>query len=182
VTTDPVRATLAGTQADPEAPLVVAEASGRVRVGDAEMDAHLIRIDGRRVVLEDGERHVRALVLEPMPVSADGRSSVEVVIDGWRIIVVVESDRRATLRERARRGGPPVAAAGAVEVRAVIPGRVASVAVAEGDRVQRGQSVVIIEAMKMQNELRAPRDGTVRRVAVAAGATIELGDLLLVLE
>jgi len=42
--------------------------------------------------------------------------------------------------------------------------------------------VLVVEAMKMQNELRAPRDGVVTRVAVAAGQTIEIGDLLLVVE
>jgi biotin carboxyl carrier protein len=180
--TTAIRATLSGPQADPEAPVVVAEPSGRVTVGDVEVDARLVRLDGRRVVVEHGQQRDRAVLLEPMRDGADPRPSVEVVIEGWRLTVVVESDRHARLRERARRGGPATAAIGATEVRAVIPGRVVSVSVAEGDRVQRGQSVVIIEAMKMQNELRAPRDGTVRRVVVAAGQTIELGDLLLVLE
>ena len=54
--------------------------------------------------------------------------------------------------------------------------------VAAGDEVVAGQQLLVVEAMKMQNELRAPRDGTVRRVAVAAGETSEIGDLLLVLE
>ena len=53
--------------------------------------------------------------------------------------------------------------------------------VTAGDAVSAGQQLLVVEAMKMQNELRAPRDGTVERVAVAAGRTIEVGDLLLVL-
>ena len=44
-----------------------------------------------------------------------------------------------------------------------------------------GQQLLVVEAMKMQNELRAPRDGTIEQVAVGAGATIEVGDLLLVI-
>jgi biotin carboxyl carrier protein len=63
----------------------------------------------------------------------------------------------------------------------MIPGRVATVSVAPGDVVAAGQTLLVVEAMKMQNELRAPRDGTVERVAVGAGETIDLGDLLLVL-
>jgi biotin carboxyl carrier protein len=55
------------------------------------------------------------------------------------------------------------------------------VSVAVGDSVQAGQELLVVEAMKMQNELRAPRAGIVERLAVAAGQTIELGDLLAVL-
>ena len=51
-----------------------------------------------------------------------------------------------------------------------------------GEAVVAGQQLLVVEAMKMQNELRAPRDGVVSRVAVAPGETIEIGDLLLVLE
>jgi biotin carboxyl carrier protein len=73
-----------------------------------------------------------------------------------------------------RRDGP-------FEVRAIIPGRVAAVSVAAGDRVVAGQTLLLIEAMKMQNELRAPRDGVVDRLAVGMGETIDLGQLLVVL-
>ena len=56
-----------------------------------------------------------------------------------------------------------------------------SVAVAAGDAVEAGQRLLSVEAMKMENELRAPRAGTVERIAVAAGQTVELGDTLVVL-
>ena len=64
---------------------------------------------------------------------------------------------------------------------AAIPGRVASVAVVAGDKIAAGATILVVEAMKMQNELRAPRAGRVERVAVGAGDTIELGDLLAVI-
>jgi biotin carboxyl carrier protein len=63
----------------------------------------------------------------------------------------------------------------------VIPGRVVAVAVVAGDEVEAGQTLLVIEAMKMQNELRSPRDGSVERVAVGVGETIDLGQLLVVL-
>ena len=63
----------------------------------------------------------------------------------------------------------------------MIPGRVVAVAVAPGDVVAAGQTLLVVEAMKMQNELRTPRDGTVERVAVGVGETIDLGDLLMVI-
>ncbi len=50
-----------------------------------------------------------------------------------------------------------------------------------GDDVAAGQRLLAVEAMKMENELRAPRDGTVERVAVAVGQTVELGDPLVVI-
>jgi biotin carboxyl carrier protein len=56
-----------------------------------------------------------------------------------------------------------------------------SVAVAAGDDVAAGQRLLAVEAMKMENELRAPRDGTVERVTVAVGQTVELGDPLVVI-
>ena len=62
------------------------------------------------------------------------------------------------------------------------PGVVVSVSVVPGDAVVAGQQLLVVEAMKMQNELRAPRDGTITRVGVGAGQTIEVGDLLLVIE
>jgi biotin carboxyl carrier protein len=104
------------------------------------------------------------------------------VVDGWRIVVDVESEARARLRERASRGGGRAAHGGPTEVRAIIPGRVLSVAVAEGDPVEGGQRAMIVEAMKMQNELRLPVGGVIARVAVGAGQTVEVGDLLLVIE
>jgi len=129
------------------------------------------------------EAVVRVL-LEPVETAADGRGAVrrEVVVDGWRIEVEIESERRAALRDRARRGREESARGGPTEVHAIIPGRVVSVSVAAGDAVVASQQLLVVEAMKMQNELRAPRDGTISMVGVAPGATIEIGDLLLVLE
>ena len=63
----------------------------------------------------------------------------------------------------------------------MIPGVVLAVPVAAGDTVTSGQTVVVVEAMKMQNELQAPRDGTIERVVAEPGAKIEVGDLLLVI-
>ena len=67
------------------------------------------------------------------------------------------------------------------EVRAIIPGRIVALNVAPGDAVAAGQQLLVLEAMKMQNELRAPREGTVDRVAIAVDEVVEVGDLLLVI-
>ena len=106
---------------------------------------------------------------------------LEVVVDGWRLELEIESADRAELRERATRGRSRTEGAGPLEIRAIIPGRVVSLAVVTGDTVVTGQPLLVLEAMKMQNELRAPRDGTVARIAALPGGTVELGDILLVL-
>jgi biotin carboxyl carrier protein len=113
----------------------------------------------------------------------DGRAGArrEVVVDGWRFEVTVEPAARAALRERASRSREGAGHSGPAEVRAIIPGVVVSVAVAAGDTVVAGQQLLAVEAMKMQNELRAPRGGTIERVAVGVGRTIEVGDLLVVI-
>jgi biotin carboxyl carrier protein len=62
-----------------------------------------------------------------------------------------------------------------------MPGRVVRVLVAAGDRVTARQGVVVVEAMKMENELRTPRDGTVKQVLVKAGTAVETGAVLVVI-
>jgi biotin carboxyl carrier protein len=123
-----------------------------------------------------------AIVGRVGPLDRDGRRPVEVVADGWRFELLVEDEARAALRERASRDRTAAGAAGGpLEIRAIIPGRVVSVAVVPGDTVEAGQTLLAVEAMKMQNELRAPRAGTVTRVPAAAGTTVDVGDVLVVL-
>jgi biotin carboxyl carrier protein len=150
------------------------------------IDASSVKVDwfgpgGARV--RDGDAPVRAILVGADHVaSATARRTIEVVVDGWRFELQVEDARRWDLRKRATRDPESVAAAGGpLEIRAIIPGRVVAVAVAPGDAVAAGQTLLLVEAMKMQNELRAPRDGTVERVVVGVGETIDLGDLLVVL-
>ena len=63
-----------------------------------------------------------------------------------------------------------------------MPGRVLAVSVAAGDQVVSGQGLVIVEAMKMQNELRSPRDGRVAEVCVKMGDSVASGEALIVVE
>jgi biotin carboxyl carrier protein len=115
------------------------------------------------------------------PATARGRVALEVVVAGWRFELEAEDAYLADLRARAASGRETAVRHGPTEVRAIIPGRVVSVAVEAGDAVTSGQRLLAVEAMKMENELRAPRAGTVERVAVAVGETVELGDALVVL-
>jgi biotin carboxyl carrier protein len=121
----------------------------------------------------------RAWVGEPRRLPS-GVALVEVVVDGWQFELEVEAAARAELRRRATRPVDVEVASGPAEIRAIIPGRVAAVRVTSGDVVATGQTLLVVEAMKMQNELRATRAGTIDRVAVGEGDTIDAGDLLVV--
>ena len=126
------------------------------------------------------DRHVVGTVAAP---DAAGRRAVEVVVDGWRFVFDVEDAARADLRSRASRDRTVAGQAGGpLEIRAIIPGRIAGVSVTPGDPVEAGQLLLAVEAMKMQNELRAPRAGTVSRIPLGVGSTVEVGDVLVVLE
>ena len=76
---------------------------------------------------------------------------------------------------------PAPVAAGATTVSAPMPGKVLSVNVKAGDAVKSGDVLLILEAMKMQNEIMAPADGTVSDVRVSAGQTVATGDVMIVL-
>ena len=174
--------------APPAGPAAVAGGDGAgdlPRLDGSPVEARLERFDDVHARLEqrvDG-RWMRTDVLFG-PIRSDRRRGTEVrevVVDGWRVEVEIEPERRAALRERARRGAGAASKGGPVEVRAIIPGRIVAVFVAPGDAVEAGQQILVVEAMKMQNELRAPREGSVERVGVAVGDTIEVGDLLVVI-
>jgi biotin carboxyl carrier protein len=100
-----------------------------------------------------------------------------VVIGGHRYGFEVDDPRSLQGRRGAGAG-----AEGPRPVKAPMPGRAVRLLVAVGDEVEEGQGVVVIEAMKMQNELKSPKAGRVVRVGVAVGDTVGSGDVLVVVE
>lgn len=78
--------------------------------------------------------------------------------------------------------GPTDKASGPLVVKAPMPGRVVKLLVRAGDDVKLGRGIIVVEAMKMENELRAPRDGKVKEVNVTEGEAVETGQPLFVLE
>jgi biotin carboxyl carrier protein len=81
-----------------------------------------------------------------------------------------------------RRADTAIAGAGPRPITAPMPGRVVRVLVAEGDTVSARQPLVVVEAMKMENELRAPGNGLILKVPVLAGQSVEAGAVLAVLD
>ena len=76
---------------------------------------------------------------------------------------------------------PPAAKAKAATVNSPLPGTVLKIFVKEGDKVTAGQKVVLLEAMKMENEIMAPKAGTVTQVLVSKGSTVDTGAALVVI-
>lgn len=88
-------------------------------------------------------------------------------------------DERALLM--ASRSGGLGDDSGEISIRAPMPGLVVAVSVEEGQEVEKGQTVIILESMKMQNELKAPREGTVHRISVSEGESVEQKKVLVTL-
>jgi biotin carboxyl carrier protein len=165
---------------DPEPEEAGVLAQRQVLVDGEPSAGELHALGGGRHRLEEGSAASR-VVLEPATTVAGGVRTREVLVDGFRFLVEVEDEHIAALRERATRGRAAGVHAGPLLVKAIIPGKVVAVSVVAGDAVTAGQQLLVVEAMKMQNELRAPRDGTIERVGVAVGVNIEIGDLLVVI-
>lgn len=148
------------------------ESDGRVDLVDvARVDRTTLSI----ILLGDRETSHEASLI-------DGREpgEVEVYI---RAGVVRTRVTGAPGQKRWQAGGVGLGAAGAAErVTAPMPGKIVKVLVKPGDHVTARQGLIVIEAMKMENELRASRDGQVKAVHVAEGDLVDSGRLLTVIE
>ena len=154
---------------------VVVERQGavwRVRVGDTEyrVDAVAVGRAARSLRVDGGQYEVDVAHL--------GQGRYEVSGAGWLEELRVQ-DPLAYLASRAH---DEAAEHSSQTVTAYMPGRVAAVLVEEGTRVAAGDGVLVLEAMKMENEIQAERDGVVGRILVGLGAAVEGGDPLFELE
>jgi acetyl/propionyl-CoA carboxylase alpha subunit len=145
--------------------------AGRDGVIECVVDGQSVTVDGRFLQagvlsLLVGGRQYRCVL------DGDG-----VVIDGRRFGFEVEDPRSLQGRRGAGAGTD-----GPRPVKSPMPGRVVRVLIEVGQEVEEGQAVVVIEAMKMQNELKSPKAGRVSRVAVDVGDAVGSGDVLVVVE
>ena len=162
------------------------EVAGRRRLVEIERrdDRLTVRLDGQQVGVEatvlpggrwslrlpgSGRQHEVVIVTRP-----DG-AGLEALVDGLSVPVRVSSGTAVAKKAGAHGEGPD-------RVTAPMPGKVVKLLVSAGDQVTARQGVVVVEAMKMENELRAGRAGIVREVLVAEGASVEAGTPLLVIE
>ncbi|HSP93321.1 MAG TPA: biotin/lipoyl-containing protein [Thermoanaerobaculia bacterium] len=141
------------------------------RAGQTERVSMAELPDGRLSLLFPDGRQWCGRVVSGEP------GQVEVVtMDGSRRVHLADP-----LTDRLSHAGTSDSESGEEEIRALMPGRVLEVRVAEGQRVEEGQVLIVLEAMKMQNEIRATSGGVVARCVVSAGETVEGRALMLVI-
>jgi biotin carboxyl carrier protein len=157
-----------------------------VRIGETERQFEMLAPAPEcRFRIDDSDERAAAVeVPEPgvYSVLLDGRSydarveetagPLVVVIDGYRFEVEVRDPRRRSRQSGGRAGE------GVQTLAAPMPGKIVRVLVAAGDAVQAGQGLLVVEAMKMQNEMKAPRAGTVLSIGAKEGATVAAGEVL----
>ena len=144
-------------------------------------------IDGRRYELEARETEAGTFLLLAEGRVYECRANRAGALKGVGATEVHIGDEifRVTLFDPKRlRGarGAGAEASGRAQVSASMPGKVVRVLVAQGAQVEAGDGLVVVEAMKMQNELKSPKSGTVIELRAEAGATVNAGDVLVVVE
>jgi len=160
---------------------------------------YITSIDGKEFSIEVIDKHHIRLgeqVLEVDFESIGGQPVYSLIVDGksyeayiyseeddWQVVLLgrqypvrVEDEREKRLRSV---GGSTVSESAEFHLKAPMPGMVVAIPIAEGERVENGQVLVILESMKMQNELKSPRGGTVHRIRVKPGDGVEQRQTLL---
>jgi biotin carboxyl carrier protein len=153
-------------------------------INDKQFEIEILRdgsvmVDGVRVEVDflELEENLHSMIQDTRSVEIaieEHGGKYEVQMDG-RLYEATVLDQRALLMAQ-RKGG---IGAGSGEVHAPMPGLIVDILVKTGDAVEQGQTVIILESMKMQNELKAPRAGKIGTVAVQPRQTVDKGTLLL---
>ena len=152
--------------------LTAANASWRCRLSDTSGRTHEVEIDA----VPSGA-DVLSLLMggRSYEVRRDALTS-EIILGGQRFPIEVRDLRSLRARRRGAVGGE-----GPRKVVAPMPGKIIRVLVAERSEVEAGQGIVVVEAMKMQNELKSPKKGVVAKLLVSEGAAVNAGDALAVI-
>jgi glutaconyl-CoA/methylmalonyl-CoA decarboxylase subunit gamma len=151
----------------------------RVVVDGAERDLELIAVEAGAWLVRDGVAQTLAYVdgvgaKLGVSLRRGGADPVVLAVE----VAEARSAAVAALAQQAQRA----ADVGPSTVKSPMPGRVVKILARAGERVAAGQAVVVVEAMKMENELRAPRAGTVRELRCTEGAAVEAGQDLVIVE
>ena len=146
-----------------------------VEVDGVMAEAHLSELEGTPVRMVTIGTEVHRVVAR----RGDGRGRYTLWLDGFRHDVEALDERSRAIRAL---GAASAAATGPAPLVAPMPGMIVRVAVQVGEQVQAGQSLIVMEAMKMENELRATSAGRVKAVLALPGTAVEKGAMLLELE
>ena len=158
------------------------------KIDGEKLDVEIIRSDGHVTATVDGREYTLD-VSQPEPniykFRSDGKLTEVFVSPGSSKITAGGHEFEVNLIDPKRLRGSGVesdAAEGIAEIKTAMSGKVVRILVTVGDDVQKGDGVLVIEAMKMQNEIKSPKDGVVREIRVAEDGTVSAGDVLIVVE
>ena len=157
-------------------------------IGDKEYTIEVI--DSRHISFNGRIMEVDFESISGQPVYSlilDGKSFEAYVYeheDELQVLFLVQQYAARVEDERAKRltssgGAKPQESGGGFQLKAPMPGLVVAISVQENQPIEKGQVLVILESMKMQNELKSPRAGTVDRIKVKVGETVEQRQILL---
>ena len=159
------------------------ERSYTVEIEEIGKSLYRVAVDGNEFLVDGKKTGVTnySLIVDNRSFEVDvdiSEDEYRVLVDGRNYHVHLVDERRMRL------GGlqSGIQLEGRQKVSVPMPGKVIAVLVSEGDRVERGQGLVIVEAMKMENEVRCPVNGEVKEVKVKAGDALEAGAILVVVE
>jgi biotin carboxyl carrier protein len=162
-------------QLNDEPKAVLIEPDGVGYEAQSTEHAELSDIEGSPVRMVKIGTHVYRVVVQ----KRQGRGRYTLWVDGYRFDAEALDERTRAIRDLSAASAGP---SGPAPILAPMPGLIVRVNVKAGDKVEAGQGVVVMEAMKMENELRATAPGTVKSVEVSTGTAVEKGALLVVLE
>jgi len=152
-----------------------------------------VRVQGERAfaVIDDREYELEASEVEPgvYLLKNDGRVyQVYVSVataDGSREVTVCNSRFDVTITDPRRLRGSTsdhAHSGGQAEIKTAMPGKVVRILARVGEAIEKGSGVIVVEAMKMQNEMKSPIDGVVKEIKVNEGSTVNAGEVLVVIE
>ena len=139
-----------------------------------------VYLDGkpREVTVANDKGSRLTLIIDDKPFDIIWEADDHIVVGGESYNVEIFDEQV----ERLMKASPGKSGKRALTMKAAMPGLIIEVTVKQGDRVTEGQGLLIIEAMKMQNEMQTPRDGVVKTVKVQKGQTVNSGETLIIIE
>lgn len=165
----------------------------QAEIGDESLEVELERegakvradVDGRKYELETSEPEPGIFLFKhegriyeasvTPAVAAGGETHVRIGTHEFNLRLIDPKRLRGSGAETDHADGP-------AEIKTAMPGKVVRVLISVGDEVEKGDGVIVVEAMKMQNELKAPKSGVVKEVRAQEGATVTAGDILATIE
>ncbi len=162
----------------------------QAQTGDSTIDIEVDRegrecravVDGREYSLDVSQPEAGVYLIKHG--NAIHEVSVNTADGGFSVQLKGREHQITVIDPKRLRGGSGAGAeaSGKAEIRTAMPGKVVRVMVAAGDTVSKGDGVIVVEAMKMQNEMKSPKDGVVSEIKASEGDTVGAGDVLVVIE